>query len=107
MTRPLMASAVVLCLFSPVPANVVGPRDRSALDRSGPVALTKVFPVTDARQTSARGERDEFQLTEDTEVLLDGHPCKYKDVPANVSIIRLELGPDKTTILKIHFKTRK
>jgi hypothetical protein len=47
-----------------------------------------------------------FILTETTEVLLDGRPCKYRDVPPQAEITRLEVGPDRRTVLRIFFRTR-
>src|SRR5262249_19695939 len=51
--------------------------------------------------------REEFKFTEQTEVTLDGRPCRYKDVPAGASILLIELAPDRTTILRIHVRARK
>jgi hypothetical protein len=49
----------------------------------------------------------EFVITEQTEVLLDGKPCKYQDVFGNARIVRMEVAEDKKTVLKIHFRTAK
>jgi hypothetical protein len=49
----------------------------------------------------------EFVVTEQTEILLDGKPCKYQDVARDARIVRMEVAEDKKTVLKIHFRTRK
>ncbi len=57
-------------------------------------------------QTATRPARPEYLLTNETEILLDGKPCRYGDVPANARIIWMEVGVDKKTVLKILFRTR-
>jgi hypothetical protein len=106
MARLLIALLVVFGVLSAATASMVPPKGGSVLD-TGLLARTKALPPSVVRQATGRGEREEFLLTEDSEVLLDGRACKYKEVPANVSIIRLEVGPDNRTILKVHFRTRK
>jgi hypothetical protein len=61
-----------------------------------------------ARQQAAGPEaRSEFVMTDQTEVLLNGKPCKYAEVPGHASIVRMELAADNKTVLKIHFRTGK
>jgi hypothetical protein len=45
-------------------------------------------------------------VTDRTEILLDGKPCKYEAIPATASIVRMEVAADKKTVLKIHFRRR-
>jgi hypothetical protein len=54
-----------------------------------------------------RGVGSDFVVTERTEVLLNGKPCKYADVPGHATIVRMELAADGKTVLKVHFRTRK
>jgi hypothetical protein len=49
----------------------------------------------------------EFAVTNQTEVLLNGKPCKYAQVPTRASIVYMELAADKKTVLRIHFQTKK
>jgi hypothetical protein len=107
MTRLLMAMTVVLCTLLSAHATLSEPKERSGFDRTLAPGLARALPGSLGRQVSAPTGREEFQLTEDSEILLDGRPCKYKDVPGNVSITHMELGPDNRTILKIHFRTRR
>ena len=53
------------------------------------------------------GAAPEFQVTEQTEVLLDGKACRYQDVPQQATILRMEVAPDRKTVLRIHFRTGK
>lgn len=51
--------------------------------------------------------RDEFRLTATTEVLLDGRPCRYEDVPDGATILLLETATNESKeILTIHFRTK-
>jgi hypothetical protein len=61
-----------------------------------------------AREQAAGPEsRSEFVMTDQTEVLLNGKPCKYAEVPGHASIVRMELAADNKTVLKVHFRTGK
>jgi hypothetical protein len=60
-----------------------------------------------AKPSGALVSRQPFQVTEQTEVLLDGRPCRYAEVPSTAVIIKMEVAEDKTTVLKVHFRTRK
>jgi hypothetical protein len=56
---------------------------------------------------ATRGPTGPFLLTDQTEVLLDGRPCRYQDVPAGASIVGMDVAADKRTVLKVHFRTKK
>jgi hypothetical protein len=47
---------------------------------------------------------DGLEINDDTEILLDGKPCKYEDVPAGAEIVLLAVARDGRTVLKIHFR---
>lgn len=52
--------------------------------------------------------RPEYRMTKDTEIRLDGRPCPYEQVPADASIVHVEVTPgNPPTILAIHFKSKK
>ena len=38
---------------------------------------------------------------------LDGHACKFQDVPGTATVVSLDVAADKKTILKIHFTSKK
>jgi hypothetical protein len=50
---------------------------------------------------------NDFFVTEETEVLLNGKPCSYAQIPAHASIVFMEVGADKKTVLKVHFRVVK
>ena len=92
----------------PVALASLTPRQQSsASDRA-------VFPTLAAKSRReiltpipVQEQRDDYTLTERTEVLLDGRPCRFEDVPARATIIGMEVGPDRKTVLKVRFRSRK
>jgi hypothetical protein len=54
----------------------------------------------------APSPKDQYQITEQTDVTLDGRACRYADVPASAGIVKMEVAADGTTVLKIHFRRR-
>jgi hypothetical protein len=48
-----------------------------------------------------------FVVTEQTEVLLNGKPCKYEEVAGHACIVWMEVAADKKTVLKVHFRVGK
>jgi hypothetical protein len=49
----------------------------------------------------------EAQVTEESEVYLDGRRCEFKDVPDGSVIEKLVLGEDGKTVLRIEFHSPK
>ena len=49
----------------------------------------------------------EIGVAEDAEISLDGKPATIKDIPLDAELILLEVAPDKKTIVKVHFRTKK
>lgn len=103
MLRWTMTPLVVLVLLPTAWAS----RDAGKLARvdrplrSGRALATSSTPV------SAAPGADEFVLTTMSEVLVDGQPCPYRDVPKQARIVHLEVAADGKTILKVHFRTGK
>lgn len=83
--------------------------------RKASPTLGSEFPQVRAAQLSTRAlqeaagweTKSEYVVTERTEVLLNGKPCKYEAVPSHASIVRIQLAVDMKTVLRIHFQTRK
>jgi hypothetical protein len=51
--------------------------------------------------------KDEFRITEQTQVRLNGHQCKYEDVPPDAVITHLEVDSEgNRAILRIHFRSK-
>ena len=60
-------------------------------------------PVDQATPT----QPPELAVTDGTEVLVDGRDCELAKVPPTATVVRVEVGPDRRTILKIEFRTKK
>jgi hypothetical protein len=56
--------------------------------------------------SSVAATNDEFRITEKTEVLLDGRPCRYEQVPEGAVIVLLEtVSNESKEIARIHFRS--
>jgi hypothetical protein len=107
MTRLTLALAAWMSFVSVVSASLTPRKD--------PPPFGKEFVRVQAPKLSAEALKlvveqkatPEFVVTDQTEVLLDGKLCRYEEVPAHASIVRMEVAADKVTVLKIHFRTRK
>lgn len=102
MLHPALAVAALLCLVAPASATLDRPKP---VDRGTGVrlALGKKLPP-DAAEVPPPAEAE---LTAETEVILDGRTCRYKDVPATAAVVRMVLAPDGRTITRVEFRTRK
>jgi hypothetical protein len=106
-TRLTIALVSWISLVSVVSASLT-PRKESPMGDKGVVqARASKLLARAPEQTAGGGTKSEFVLTDRTEVLLNGKPCKYAEVPAHASIEHMEVAADKKTVLKIHFHTRK
>ncbi len=107
MVRLTLALAALITVASVAPASLAPrnadswPAHRSPVVRSP--ALFTDAPAHATRQATVL----EFQVTEQTEILLDGRGCRYEEVPAQATILRLELATDRKTVLRIYFRTDK
>jgi hypothetical protein len=52
-------------------------------------------------------DNTQFAVTIKTEVFLNGQLCSYEQIPADASIVRMEVAQDKKTVLRIYFRTRR
>jgi hypothetical protein len=106
MIRLILALAIGMGLTSTALASLAPPREPRT-KTFPPAQASKVLPAGPREAAADRGTTPEFVVTAQTEVLLDGKPCKYALVPGHASIVHLELGADSRTVVKIHFRTRK
>ncbi len=107
MTRLTLALAAWISLVSVAPASLTPRKDRSPPDPSVPRLRPPDLAAQAPRQVAGPATAPEFVVTEQTEVLLDGQPCRYEDVPARARIVRMEVAPDRKTVLRIHFRVGK
>jgi len=96
-----------LSCFSVATASLSPPRKSSLFGKEAPSALASRIPSLLVKQVVAQEIEPEFAVTAQTEILLDGKPCAYSDVPANASILRMEVATDRKSVVTIHFRTRK
>jgi len=108
--RLTLTLVVWASLVSLASASLATRKETSRLENYTPKALTSrdsrvVAPVV--KQASAREDSTDFAVTDETEVLLNGKACQYKDVPNHATILRMEVGLDKKTVLRVYFRTGK
>jgi hypothetical protein len=77
-----------------------------------PVASPKILSpgkelATSAKQTNPVSLRAQLRITEETEILLDGLACRYEQVPESAVITFAEVGVDRETVRRIHFRSQK
>ena len=104
MTRLTLVLAVWISLVSAASATLTPRKERPPL---GPDPLPRVQAPKLSAEAAGYGAAPEFRVTEQTEVLLDGKACRYQDVPEQATILRMEVAPDRKTVLGIHFRTGK
>jgi hypothetical protein len=107
MNRLILVLAAWISLVSVASASLTPRKERSPLSEDVRPVLSARTLLAALEQPVARETESEFVVTEQTEILLNGEPCKYADVPSHASIIKMEVAADKKTVRKIHFRTRK
>ena len=107
MTRLTLVLATWISLVSAASASLTPHRDRLPLAPEVPQVRAPKLATDTAGQTARYGAAPEFRVTEWTEILLDGKACRYENVPGNATILRMEVAPDRKTVLKIHFRSGK
>ena len=106
MARVTLALLGSLCFLPPVFASLAPRPERPALGHDLPPSVDKLLVEALPPTASATSQEAEYQVTEDTEITLDGRRCRYRDVPANAVITKMEVSRDRV-VLKIHFRTRR
>jgi len=107
MLRLTTALAVWIVLGSVASATLT-PRKERLLRDPAPLSPPASYVARETPAASAGpATASEFSVNKRTEILLDGKPCRYEDVPEQASIQRMEVAPDRKTVLRIHFRTAK
>lgn len=104
MTRLTTAVLALLCLAPAVSASLTP--DKIGFERR-PADLRVTLTKTPFFETTEIPPPPEAQITNETEVYLDGRQCRYKDIPTGATITRMVLAPDQRTILRIEFRSSK
>jgi hypothetical protein len=102
-----MARMVLVALTFACGCFISGPAAFAA--ESTPPARETAFPAANGAldTTPSSSTKARLIITEETEVLLDGRPCRYQQVPSNATITFVEVGSDRQTVLRIHFRSPK
>lgn len=61
----------------------------------------------DSTTRAQPAKKDSFVITDQTEIQVDGKPCRYGEVPTGAAIVLLEVAADGRTVMKVHFRTGK
>jgi hypothetical protein len=104
MTRLALALAVWITAASLAPATLTARRDGPRFDREDPRFEGAKLPDKALGLVVTRVNPSEYVVTEEAEVLLNGQPCRYQDVPEHATILRMELAWDNKTVLTVHFR---
>jgi hypothetical protein len=103
MTRLTFPLAASLLVSSVAPASLTPHRERAL--------IAPTIPHSQAGRLSTESQRPgaaaEYQVTEQTVILLDGMACGYEEVPAGARVLRMEVAPDGKTVLRIYFRSGK
>ena len=101
MTR--IAAAMATLLSSLAPASATTTAIKNPLTKPAPEYVRLPAPPA----PKAPAPPVELAIGDATEVVLDGRPCDYKDIPANATVVRVEVGSDRTTVRRIEFRRTK
>jgi hypothetical protein len=107
MARLTLALAAWICLVTVGSAALTPRKDLLTSDRELPRTAVARAASAAPVQAAAQSAKSEFKVTDRTEVLLNGQPCRYEEVPAAATIVLMEVATDRQTVLRIHFRTRK
>jgi hypothetical protein len=91
------------CLLSPRPAMPASGAQPARAERTH-VPGSGLTAAQQARPLQAQAP---FVITRETEVRLDGRRCEYEEVPEDAVITAAEVGPDRRTFLRVHFRSAK
>ena len=99
------AAFAVLCAILPPADATPAPNTIGAIR---PDLGVVAWPATlEPADRAASSKPPELTVTDGTEVLVDGRDCEMAKVPATATVVRVEVGPDRKTILRIEFRTTK
>jgi hypothetical protein len=113
MSRPALALTTLLVCISPALATLSAPptplpaADRLAVSLTTSVLKDKALSDAALQDLCPCARNDEYQVTSQTEVFVDGRSCRYADVPHGAAIVNMEVSSDDRTVLTIHFRSKK
>jgi hypothetical protein len=115
MTRLTLVLAGWIGFISAASGSLTPHMESPLVPRKALPALAKGIPLVQVvkpltripHQTRGEKPQAEFGVTSETEILLNGKPCSYDEIPSHASIVQMDVAADKKTVLKIHFRTQK
>jgi hypothetical protein len=107
MTRLILALVTWISIVSASSASLAPRKFPSVLGNEVFQARASQLPARPSQQAAGQVSLGEFVVTERTEILLNGKPCRYEEIPGHASIVRMEVAADRKTVLKIHFRIGK
>jgi hypothetical protein len=107
MTRLTLAMVAWMSFAAIASASLTPRKEPTPLRNEAPKVQDAMLSAAALELALGPKTTPEFVVTDQTEILLDGKPCRYEAVPAHAVIVRMEVSEDKKTVLKIHFRVRK
>jgi hypothetical protein len=107
MTRLILTWVAWISLVPTLSASLTPRKEPPPFCKQVPRIPVANHLVEAREQATGLETESEFIVTNRTEVLLNGKPCRYEEVPEHAGIVRMEVAADKRTVLKIHFRTWK
>ena len=109
MPRTAFALTALLCCISPALATLSPRTAPPPLDDkiAAPLPPDKALPTDVVRAAYPRERDDEYRITSETAVFVDGRPCCYADVPRKAAVIQMEVSSYDGSVLTIHFRSKK
>jgi hypothetical protein len=104
MTRLALTLVAWMSLAAVAPASLSPRKERTTFDAE---PTPRVPSAPRSAQATRPADPSEYVVTKRTEVLLDGQPCHFEDVPERASILRMEVAPDGKTVLRVFFRSQK
>lgn len=84
----------------------ISPAAASLDHRERPAGNSALLLKSLFSHSSDSAKNDEYRITEKTEVLLDGRPCRYEKIPNDAIITLLETVTNESKeITRIHFRS--
>jgi hypothetical protein len=94
----LGALVVALCIAQSAAATTA--RVKQTPYRPGTESLRMKQPAPEPT-----GVDGQFELTNESEIILNGKPSTYREIPADAVVVKVEISEDRKTILRIEFTT--
>ena len=107
MTRLTLTLATWVILVPAALASLTPRGDRSVDERKLLQPLAARPRGETVTPVPAHQQGNDYTLTDKTEVLLDGKPCRFAEVPEHAVIVGMEVAADRKTVLKVRFRSGK